>query len=230
MKIFMQARTLSKDGSKIVTDEVYNTTISGLGTLLAMFGTAILIIQSIAMGKPWQLLSFSVYGFGAINLFFLSAIHHGVNSTEQVEYLLRRLDYYAIFIMIAGSVTPFCLILLRNPAGFGILGLIWFVALGGIALQVKYPNLPRWFTTAQYVGMGWIGAIIVFRIWNLLPWQATFLLALGGLVYTVGAVLYVIERPNPFPGKFGFHEIWHLCVLSGAALHFAIMYFYLLPY
>lgn len=222
-------RKLSKDGSIHVTDEVYNTAISAVGALLAALGSAILIFQSLVAQKPWHLLGFSIYSFGLVNLFLLSALHHGINSTERVEYTLRRLDYFVIFVMIAGAITPFCLILLRTPYGFGMLGLMWAVALGGIALQMKFPNLPRWFTTGQYLGMGWLGCLVVIKIWHVLPWPAIFLLVLGGLLYTVGAVIYVLERPNPFPEKFGFHEIWHLFVLTASACHYCIMYFYLLP-
>ena len=226
----MNERTLSKDGSTHVTDEVYNTMISAVGAILSVAGVGALLFKSWAAGKPWHLLAFSIYGFGVIDLFFLSALHHGINGSERTEHILRRLDYYAIFLMIAGSVTPFCLIVLRDRYGLSVLGLVWLVALISIALQVRFPQLPRWFTTAQYIGMGWLGTLIVFKIWNLLPKMAIFLLALGGLLYTVGAVLYVLEKPNPVPGKFGFHEIWHLFVVAATACHFAIMYFYLLPY
>lgn len=223
-------RKLSKDGSTYVTDEVLNTAISAVGTLLAGLGSAVLIFKSLSEQKPWHLLAFSIYSFGVVNLFLLSALHHGINATERVENILRRLDYYAIFVMIAGSVTPFCLIVIRNTYGLNILGMIWLVAIISIVLQVRYPHLPRWFTTAQYIGMGWLGTLIVFKIWNLLPSMALFLLFLGGLLYTIGAVLYTVEKPNPIPGKFGFHEIWHLFVLAASACHFSIMYFYLLPY
>ena len=226
----MSERKLSKDGSVHITDEVYNPAISATGTLLAAVGSAFLIVRSLQANKPWHLLAFSIYSFGLVNLFLLSALHHGINSTERVENTLRRLDYFAIFLMIAGSISPFCLILLKNAYGLGILGLMWLVAFGGIALQLKFPNLPRWLTTAQYVGMGWLGMLVVMKIWHLLAWPAIFLLVFGGLLYMVGAVIYVIEKPNPFPGKFGFHEIWHLFVLAAAACHYGIMYFYLLPY
>lgn len=223
-------RKLSKDGSTHVTDEVYNTVISAVGALLAAVGSALLIFKALKADKPWHLLAFSIYSFGLVNLFLLSALHHGINSTERVENILRRLDYFAIFLMIAGSISPFCLILLRNTYGLGILGLMWGVAFGGIALQMKFPDLPRWFTTAQYLGMGWLGMLVVMKVWHLLTGPAIFLLALGGIIYTAGAVIYVIEKPNPLPGKFGFHEIWHLFVLTASACHYGIMYFYLLPY
>ncbi len=226
----MLERKLSKDGSIHVTDEIYNTAISSVGTLLAALGSALLIFQSLVAQKPWHLLAFSIYSFGLVNLFLLSALHHGINSTERVENILRRLDYFIIFIMIAGAMTPFCLILLRTTYGFSILGFMWILALGGIAIQLKFPHLPKWFTTGQYIGLGWLGCIVVYNVWDLLPWEALFLLVLGGLIYTVGAVIYVVEKPNPFPGKFGFHEIWHLFVLAGTACHFSILYFYLLPH
>lgn len=225
------ARRLSKDGSTHVTDEVFNTFSSGIAAVLSVIGVAALLYQAWAMDKPWHLLGFAVYGFGLISLFVLSALHHGVNASPRTEHLLRQLDYFAIFLMIAGNITPFCTILLRNTdRGLIVLGVFWFLAVAGIIVKGFFPQIPRWVTTLLYIGMGWVGVSIFHPLYQRLGWQAMAWLLIGGFFYMLGAVLYSFERPNPFPGKFGFHEIWHLFVIAGAATHFFMIYYFLLPY
>jgi len=221
-------RVLSKDGSIHVTDEFYNTLISSLGAFLSFVGVLLLIYFSIQAHKPWHIVAFSIYGIALLKLFVFSALHHGVDGSEKTEHLLRQFDYYAIFLMIAGTMTPFCLILLKNPLGWSVLGLIWFLAIVGILLKMFFPALPKWLSTALYMGMGWLGLLIIHPLYLHIP-QGLIFLILGGLLFTVGAIFFYLEKPNPFPGKFGFHEIWHLFVLGGAASHFCVMYFYLLP-
>ncbi|MBF0493453.1 MAG: hemolysin III family protein [Deltaproteobacteria bacterium] len=222
-------RKLSKDGSLHVTDEVYNTLISATGALLALLGAISLVYLSVKNRKPWHIAGFTVYGTALFQLFLSSALHHGIDGSEKTEHGLRQLDYYAIFVMIAGSFTPLCLILLRNTLGWSVLALVWFLSILGILLKMLYPSLPKWFSTTLYIGMGWLGLLIAKPVYLLVP-QVIFGLMIGGFFYTVGALLFFLERPNPFPGKFGFHEIWHLFVLAGATSHFCIMYFYLLPF
>lgn len=218
---------LSKDGSVHVTDEVYNTLISSLGALLSMIGIFLLVPEARISRSGGAVFGFSVYGFGLIGTFVSSALHHGVNGSPRVNHLLRQLDHFVIFLMIAGTFTPFCLILLRNSLGWIMLSLIWALALLGIGIKAIVPHAPRWFTTSLYIGMGWLGVFLVRPIYQAIHWQGVSLLVLGGLLFTAGGVIYGLEKPNPFPGKFGFHEIWHCFVLAGAASHFCVMYFYL---
>ncbi len=131
--------------------------------------------------------------------------------------------------MIAGSFTPICLILFRNTLGWSVLTLVWTLSILGIFLKMFFPHLPKWLSTALYIGMGWMGILLAKPIYEILP-QILIPLIAGGLFFTVGAVIFFLEKPNPLPGKFGFHEIWHLFVLAGAVSHYFIMYFYLLPY
>ncbi|MBI4412141.1 MAG: hemolysin III family protein [Deltaproteobacteria bacterium] len=222
------ARTLSKDGSHHVTDEIYNTLISSLGAVLSIVGVILLLSSSITTHKPWHIFSVAVYGVALINLFVASALHHGVSGSARTEHLLRQWDYYAIFIMIAGTFTPICLILLRNTLGWSTLGLIWFLAVLGIVLKTKFHHLPKWIWVGLYIGMGWLALPLVGPLYREIP-GGFVLLMIGGLFFTIGALFYYLEKPNPFPGKFGFHEIWHLFVLAGGVSHFCVIYFYLLP-
>lgn len=224
-------RRLSKDGSIHVTDEVFNTFSSATAAVFSIIGVVYLLYQASLADKPWHLFGFAVYGFGLITLFVLSALHHGINASPRTEHLLRQLDYFAIFLMIAGTMTPFGTILLRGTLrGEIILVALWGLAVIGIILKGFFPHIPKWFTLALYVGMGWIGVGIFPPVYRLLGLKALLWVLIGGLFYTVGSIIYYLEKPNPIPGKFGFHEIWHLCVIAGAATHFALIYFYLLPY
>lgn len=223
-------RARSKDGSRHVTDEIFNTCSSGAGALLAAIGAGALIWQAWQAGKPWHVVGFSVYGLFLVHLFVSSALHHGIDGSEQTEHRLRQWDYFSIFLMIAGTMTPFCVILLRSPLGWASLTLIWMVAIVGIYLKARQPDLPKWLTTTLYVSMGWFAVIIFYPVYLALGTGALFWLGLGGIFYTGGSALYLCEWPNLIPQRFGFHEIWHLCVLAGAASHFYVMYTFLLPH
>ncbi len=214
---------LSKDGSTRVTDEIYNTIISSFGALLAVIGVALLISKAFMANRPGYVIGFSIYGFGLINMFVSSALHHGVNGSAKTNHFLRQLDYFSIFVMIAGTFTPFCMILLRNSLGWTVLGLIWTLAIIGIVLKAIFPHVSRWLLTSLYLGMGWLGLLIAKPIYQAVRWPGLLAFILGGLFYSVGGVIYALEKPNPIPGKFGFHEIWHCFVLAGAASHFYIM-------
>lgn len=215
---------LSKDGSIHITDEVYNTLLSSVGALLFIIGVTALVYRSYKIGNFWAVVGFSVYGFGVISTFITSALHHGVNGSPKTNHLLRQLDYYAIFLMIAGSFTPFCLIHLRNGLGWTVLGLIWGLAILGITLKALYPHISKWFLLSLYIGMGWLAMVIAKPIFQVIHWEGMFGILLGGFFFTAGGLIFGLEKPNPFPGKFGFHEIWHCFVLAGAASHFYVMY------
>lgn len=219
---------LSKDDSTRVTDEFYNTWISALGAVLSLIGAVVIISIAAIDHKPWHVLSFSIYGVSMMSVFVTSALHHGVDGSEETNQLLHQLDYFAISLMIAGTFTPFCLIALRNTLGCSVLGLVWLLAILGIVLKLKFPDLPKRISTGLFIVMGWLGLAIAYPIYQKTP-GGLGMMIVGGLFFTIGAVIFTLERPNPVPGRFGFHEIWHLFVLAGAGSHFFAVSFYLLP-
>ena|SRR3989338_2557433 len=178
--------------------------------------------------KPWHVLSFAIYGITLMSVFITSALHHGVDGSKETNQLLHQLDYLAISLMIAGTFTPFCLIALRNTLGCSVLGLAWFLALLGIVLKLKFPDLPKRISTGLFIVMGWLGLAIAYPLYQKTPWGLGVMMV-GGLFFTIGAAIFTLEKPNPVPGRFGFHEIWHLFVLAGAGSHFFAIYLYLLP-
>ena len=219
----------SKDGSVHVTDEIINTATHIVGSFFALFGTVLLIVSAAAEGKVWHVVSFAVYGVSLFILFVASSLHHGVNLSPRLNNLFRLFDYIAIFLLIAGTYTPLCLVVQRNQWGWTMFAVVWALTAVGITIKSLYPDLPRWVTNTFYIGIGWLGAILIFRSIPLIGGIGFALILVGGVVYTVGAMIFYFEKPNPVPGKFGFHEIWHLFVLTGAAMHYLFMYYIVLP-
>ena len=162
----------------------------------------------------------AVYAASAALLFGISALYHRGNWTPKTEKLLKRLDHSNIFLIIAGTYTPFSVILLRDHGGTMLLWIVWTAALGGIAFRVLWVGAPRWLYTPVYLGLGWVA---VFYLGDLLDSggaAVVTLLAVGGLLYSVGGVVYAIKKPNPSPRWFGFHEVFHALTLGAFAVHY----------
>lgn len=223
---------LSRDGSVHVTDEVFNAASHLAASILSLLGTALLVVESSAQVEPWKIVSFSIYGASLINLFVMSTLHHGIIGSRRVEYLLRMLDYLAIYPLIAGTFTPLCLVYYHNdPLGWIFFGTVWFVALVGMGATLTcFTKIPKWMSTTIYITLGWLGAIMSYWLITVMTISGVMWLLLGGIFYTVGGYVFTTENPNPIPGKFGFHEIWHVAVVLGALSHYILMYFYVLPY
>ncbi|NCT90999.1 hemolysin III [Cellulomonas sp. APG4] len=224
----MVTTQLSKDGSVHVTDERINTVSHLAATCFALVGSALLISQAGAQGDPWKIVGFSVYGFCVVMLFASSTLHHGLDRGPRVNEVLRTLDYDSVFLLIAGSVTPLVLVLFRNTYGTTVLSVVWAIAIGGIVLRSLVRDLPKYVTNTLFIVLGWMPVLLVGAGVDL-PFGAYALMAAGGLAYSAGFVIFVIERPNPVPGVLGFHEIWHVIVVVAALLHYLLMYFYVLP-
>jgi hemolysin III len=216
----------SKDGSSRVTDESFNTASHMVGAVFALLGSVFLIVDAALAEKMWHLVSFSIYGLFLFLLFLASALHHGIQAGPKAQHVLRQLDYLAIFPLIAGTYTPICLVVLRGPVGWSVFGVIWALAVFGIALKASIAGLPKWFTSTLYLAMGLMSLVMIVPLFRTLPLGALLLLVLGGAFYVSGNVIFSLEKPNPVPGKFGFHEIWHLFVLAGALSHYLMMYVY----
>jgi hemolysin III len=211
-----------------VTDERFNTVSHLFGACLALVGAALLIAQAGAKGEPWKVVGLSVYGVSLVALFVSSTLHHGLDRSPRVNEVLRTLDYDSVFLLIAGTVTPLVLVLFRNTYGWTVFGAVWAIAALGIVLRSVWRRLPKYITNTLYIALGWLTVLLVGADVSL-PLGALVLMAAGGLVYSAGFVIFVVERPNPRPGVFGFHEIWHLLVVLAALLHYLLMYFYVLP-
>ncbi len=207
--------------------EPFSTYSHLLGVLLSIAGLVALVVES--HGNPWRVAGFSVYGASLILLYSASTIYHWLPLSPRGEDRLRRFDHIAIFVLIAGTYTPVCLVSLRGGWGWSIFGVVWAIALAGTVLKIVFDHLPNAVSAGLYVGMGWIAVVAVSPLMHHFPLQALAWLLAGGLAYTIGAVIYAVERPDPFPQAFGHHEIFHIFVLAGSALHFVFMARYVLP-
>jgi hemolysin III len=188
-------------------------------TVVALFG---LIWYAAAHGlSVWP---FVVFGVSMLFLYTASASYHSFRVGERALLRLRKLDHSAIFLLIAGSYTPVAYFGLSGVWQSVVLWVVWGVALSGVALKLLTMRLPRWISTVLYVALGWTALAFMPQLAQRLSGAALFWLAAGGVLYTVGAVIYGTKRWNPRPGVFGFHEIWHLFVLGGTVAHTAMMF------
>jgi hemolysin III len=207
--------------------EPFSTYSHLFGVLLSIAALVALVVQS--DGHLWRTIGFSIYGGSLIVLYSASTLYHWLPLSPRGEDLLRRFDHVAIFWLIAGSYTPVCLITLRGGWGWSILAAVWTLALAGTVLKVSYDHLPNAVSAGLYLGMGWLAIVAIAPLTQNLPTDAIVWLFAGGMAYTVGALIYAIERPDPFPNVFGHHEVFHIFVLAGSALHFVFMSRYVLP-
>ena len=195
-----------------------------LGAVLILAGTIILVANS---ETALQIFSFIVFGVLTFIGYLASTIYHFFKKPDKTIYPLRKLDHAGIYLIIAGTFTPFCLVLLHNLLGWIVLGLVWILAIAGIStifLDSFWKAFPRWASTGLYVVMGWIGLVFIYPL-RIYP-EILFWIFLGGVFYTIGAIIYVLKKPN-MSNAFGFHELFHIFILLGTACHFWCMLNYL---
>jgi len=192
-----------------------------IGAVLSVFGLVVLVYQAAMYGTVWHVVSFTVFGISLIMLYTASTLYHSLRVSPQLTLTLRRIDHMMIFMLIAGTYTPFCLLPLRGGLGWWLFGAVWGCALLGMSVKIFWMKAPRWLYTAFYVLMGWLIVLAIRPFAQEVAPATLVFLAAGGLLYTIGAVLYVVKWPNPWPGKFGFHEVWHLFVMAGSVAHYA---------
>jgi hemolysin III len=172
----------------------------------------------------------AVYAFSLISLFGVSAIYHRVNwSSLRARLWMRRLDHSMIFMLIAGTYTPFALLVLHGTLALAILIVMWSLALAGTAFNMLWIGAPKWLLTLLYLAIGWASVIALPQLARAIPAAALGLLIAGGALYTAGAVIYATRRPDPAPAVFGYHEIFHALVVLAAALQYAVIAVWVLP-
>lgn len=195
--------------------------LAGVGGLVAL-----LIIGRQSLGKE---ISLGIYGVTLILLFSASATYHLVKANPQVMEKLRKVDHSAIYLLIAGSYTPFCYNMFTGFWKWGLLAIIWGFAIIGVTIKIFVIKAPRWITAGIYLLMGWLVVFGLKEMLTVLPTGALIWLAVGGIIYTLGAVIYITKIFDFLPGKFGFHEIWHIFVILGALAHFIAIVMYIAP-
>ena len=206
--------------------------VNGLTHFFAAIVATIGLIVLIVLGWRSTLkeISFSIYGTSLILLFAASATYHMVKAKPKILENLRKLDHSAIYLLIAGTYTPFCIVMFQGFWQWGLLAIIWSLAFVGIVVKLFIIKAPRWLTAGVYIVMGWLCIAAIGEMLKVLPVGALVWLIVGGIVYTLGAIVYITKMLDFIPGKFGFHEIWHIFVILGALAHFIAIAGYIAPH
>jgi hemolysin III len=194
--------------------------------LLASAGVIVLLARATS---AHQLVAFGIFGFSLIVMYTASALYHLLPLSPAGIARLRRVDHMTIFVLIAGTYTPFCLLALEGGWRVGLLCLIWGLALCGILLKLLWMDAPRWLSVILYLGMGWVAVIAAPALLRAVPASGMAWVVSGGLIYSAGALIYGLKRPNLVPGVLGFHELWHFFVVAGSACHFWAVLRYIAP-
>ena len=200
----------------------------GIALLLAAVGAVPLIIKAARSYDVLHIVALSIFILTMVLLYAASTIYHSVDSTEKVNRRLRKMDHMMIFVMIAGSYTPVCLIVLHNHIGYILCALVWGIAILGMILKGCWITCPKWFSSVIYIAMGWACVAVFGPLLQVLPTAAFLWLLAGGIIYTIGGVIYALKLPlfNEKHEFFGSHEIFHLFVMAGSFCHFIFMYCY----
>lgn len=203
----------------------------GIAMLLAMAGAVPLLLKAAREPGAIHVVALAVFILTMILLYFSSMMYHSVDSTEKVNRRLRKMDHMMISVMIAGSYTPVCLIVLHGPMGYALCALVWATALVGILLKAFWITCPKWVSSVLYIGMGWLCVLAFIPIIRALPAAGFGWLLTGGVIYTIGGVIYGLKLPlfDQRHRYFGSHEIFHIFVMLGSACHFVVMYFFVCP-
>jgi hemolysin III len=197
-----------------------------IGMLMTVFATLPLLLKASKSPNMIHLVSLGIFALSMILLYTASTVYHTFNLTDKINKRLKKFDHMMIFILIAGTYTPICLVALKGPVGIGLLILIWSMALLGIILKAFWVTCPKWFSSVIYIAMGWTCVLAFSPLLNAIPTKAFLWLLAGGIIYTIGGVIYALKLPifNNKHKYFGSHEIFHLFCMGGSACHFILMY------
>ena len=234
-KVMVRAKAAEKaESAKEVASEAIAAVkpkLRGVSHEWAFFVSLVLGAGLIVAAKtPKATLAVAIYAVSLSALLGTSALYHRVNwKRPEVRRWMRRLDHSMIFFLIAGTYTPFALLVLDGPLADAILAVVWAGALIGAIVEMVWIEHPKWVAALVYMSLGWVAAVAFPGMWQEMGVGGTLLVAAGGLLYTVGAVVYATQRPNPNPRVFGYHEVFHALVILAAAAHFAAVAFFALP-
>lgn len=199
-----------------------------IGMLMAVFAALPLLIKAGVSGSSLTVIAMAVFAASMILLYGASATYHSVSVSDRVLRVFRKIDHMMIFVLIAGSYTPVCLIVLGGNLGYTLLAVVWGIAVTGMLVKALWITCPKWFSSVIYIAMGWVCLGVFGQLWNTLPKAAFLWLLAGGIIYTVGGIIYALKLPifNARHENFGSHEVFHLFVMGGSICHFIFMYQY----
>lgn len=199
-----------------------------IGMIMAVLATIPLLIKAGSTANPTCIIAMSIFMLSMILLYGASATYHSLIVPDKVLKVFRKIDHMMIFVLIAGSYTPICLIVLGGKLGYTLLAVVWGIAIIGMTVKALWITCPKWFSSVVYIAMGWVCLGVFSQLWNTLPKSAFLWLIGGGVIYTIGGIIYALKLPifNSKHAFFGSHEIFHLFVMGGSICHFIFMYLY----
>jgi len=213
------------------SNEYFNSISHLIGTILSLAGLTILVVFAALDQGALHIISFSIYGITLLLSFLFSTLLHFFLLFNKYRRVLGILDHCAIYLLIAGTYTPICLIILGDWVGWLLFGLTWGLAIFHITIKsIFFKTMSETLSNLTYFSMGWLAIFFIKTLLEKLPMTAILLMLMGGLFFTIGAIIFQKGRPNPYPPYFGNHEIWHLCVLLGNLSFFAVMFYFVLPF
>lgn len=199
------------------------------GIVLAVAALVALVWVGIHTGNALALISLSVFGVTQIGLYTASTLYHSLHVSPAARVRLLKFDLVMVYAFIAGTYTPVCLLALHGVWRWGLLGLVWGLMLSGLIFTSFWMNAPQWLSTGFYVLIGWVGLLAAPALFHALPRAGMVWMLTGGIVYTIGAVIFFLERPNLKPGVFDAHALWHVFVLGGSFCCFWLIFRYVAP-
>ena len=197
-----------------------------IGMMMAIVAAAPLLVKAALDADMTALVAMTVFIGSMVALYGASAVYHSVTVKENILKVFRKLDHMMIFVLIAGSYTPVCLVVLGGRMGYTLLAVVWGIAVVGMVVKACWITCPKWFSSLLYIGMGWVCVLAFTQILNALSAAAFGWLLAGGIIYTIGGIIYALKLPvfNQLHKTFGSHEIFHLFVMGGSICHFILMY------
>lgn len=205
-----------------VWEEVAHAVTHGVGAVLSIVALVFMLIWAVTYGDTWHVVAASIYGASLILLYTASTLYHAF-PWPRIKRFFQQMDHAAIFVLIAGTYTPFALINLRGPWGWSLLGVVWGIAFIGVAIELFVKKPPKWLSLSLYLGLGWMAVVAIKPMLDNVEATGLLLLLAGGLAYTLGVVFYV-WRSLPYH-----HAVWHLFVLAGSVFHFFSIFYFVLP-
>ncbi|MCH5258481.1 MAG: hemolysin III family protein [Lachnospiraceae bacterium] len=199
-----------------------------IGMMMAIVAATPLMVKAAVGSDNIACAALAIFIGSMVALYGASAVYHSVNVKDGILKVFRKLDHMMIFVLIAGSYTPVCLVILDAKAGYTLLAVVWGIAIAGMITKACWITCPKWFSSIIYIAMGWVCLSVVGTLWSTLPRSAFMWLLAGGIIYTAGGVIYALKLPifNSKHKNFGSHEIFHLFVMGGSICHFVFMYLY----
>jgi len=195
------------------------------GAIFGVVGTVLLLNSKNLNGIT--VAAFLIFGISMVLMYSTSTIYHFIDRSKQkAKLVMRKLDHIMIFVFVAGSYTPICLLTLRGSVGYKLLSLVWSITVIGTVIKLFWITAPNWVSSLLYISMGWVAVLVLSPLTSKMPSGGIYWLVLGGILYTIGGVIYALKRPNLNDTYFGFHELFHIFILAGSLCHYIMMYFY----